>query len=142
MPVEGRGLSSRQTQQAARDPEIGQPLRRKVLNLLLAATHQALAQEALQVFSAHMTGTVDKRLHLLYRPIPCSDAGCRVEEMTEGFLHERDFGIIATAVEQPHKGDDPDLGREIRLFGSEVPRGAHEGRRLGSEVSCTYEGDL
>src|SRR3982751_5936333 len=26
MPVEGRSLSSRQTQQAARDPEIGQPI--------------------------------------------------------------------------------------------------------------------
>jgi len=46
------------------------PFLGSISNRLLAATRQALAG-GLEVFSAQMTGAVDKRLHLLHCPIPC-----------------------------------------------------------------------
>ena len=113
-----------------------------ISNRLLAATRQALGQGGLEVFSARIAGTVDERPHLLLGPIACADARCRVREMTEGFLDQRDFRIIATTVEQAPQSDHPDLRREFRLLGSKIPCGAHEGRGLGRVVPRAYEGDV
>ena len=46
MPVEGRGLSSRQTQQVARDREIGQPTTPKRVQKLQTALHAKAKAEA------------------------------------------------------------------------------------------------
>jgi len=81
-----------------------------------------------------MAGAVDERLHLLLGPIERADARCRAQEMTEGILDQRDFRVIAPAVEHAPQRDQPDLRREFRLLGRKIPRGAHEGRGLGCVV--------
>src|ERR1019366_7612446 len=91
---------------------------------------------------ARMAGDVDQRLHLLHSPIARADARCRVPKMTEGLLDQRDFWVIATAVEQPPQSDHPELRREFRLLGRKISRGAHEGRGLGCVVPRAYQGDV
>jgi hypothetical protein len=43
-------------------------------------------------------GTVNERPKLLVGPIACVYARCRIREMGEGFLDQRDLKIMATTV--------------------------------------------
>ena len=87
-------------------------------------------------------GAVNEPLRLLPGPVPRPDPRCSAHQMTEGLLDQRDFWIIAAAVEQAFQSEQPDFRRELRLLGGEVPRGAHEGRRLGCVVPRAYECDV
>jgi hypothetical protein len=116
------------------------PFLGSIFNRLLAATRQVLGQGGLEVFSARIAGTADKRPSLLLGPIARADTRCRVREMTEGFLDQRGFRIIATTVEQAPQSHHPDLRPEFRLPGSKIPCGAHEGRGLGGVVPRAYGG--
>src|SRR5271165_3870680 len=62
--------------------------------------------------------------------------------MTEGLLDQCNFRIIAAAVEQAFQSEQPYFRRELRVLGSKIPRGAHEGRRLGRVVPRAHEGDV
>src|SRR5438105_5621674 len=84
---------------SAQQASIPAPFLGSIFNRLLAATRQALGQRGLEVFSARIAGTVDKRPNLLLGPIARADTRCRVREMTEGFLNQRGFRIIATTIE-------------------------------------------
>ena len=94
------------------------------------------------MFSARIAGTVNERPNLLLGPIARADTRCRVREMGEGFLDQRDLKIIATTVEHAPQSDHPNLRREFRLLGSKIPCGAHEGRGRGSVVPRAQQGDV
>ena len=47
------------------------------------------------MFSARIAGTVNERPKLLVGPIGCVYARCRIREMGEGFLDQRDLKIMA-----------------------------------------------
>jgi len=89
------------------------------------------------VFSARIAGTVNARPKLLVGP--CVYARCRIREMGEGFLDQRDLKIMATTVEHAPQSDHPSLRREFRLLGSKIPCGAPEGRGLGRVVPRAQE---
>jgi hypothetical protein len=92
----------------APQPSIPAPFLGSISNRLLAATREALGHGRLKVFSARIAGTVDERPNLLLGPIARADTRCRVREMTEGFLDQRGFRIIATTVEQAPQSHHPD----------------------------------
>jgi hypothetical protein len=107
---------------SAPQASIPAPFLGSIFNRLLAATRQALGQGGLEVFSARIAGTVDKRPSLLLGPIARADTRCRVREMTEGFLDQRGFRIIATTVEQAPQSHHPDLRREFRSLAANSRR--------------------
>src|SRR6516225_3644669 len=87
MPVEGRGLGSRRTQQAVRDREIGQPSNSKRVQKLQTALHAKAKAEA------------DYRFYALYDKISRADilahayAQCRSNKGAPG-IDGQDFADI------------------------------------------------